>query len=57
MYMYLYNNWVNLILNSKPDFHYLGTKDHLKCIFSDCLRSTAKFIKAALVIRKDSLYC
>ena len=51
------NNWVNLILKSKPDFHYLETNDQLKCIFNDCPRSTAKFVKAALVIRKDSLYC
>jgi hypothetical protein len=51
------NNWVDLILKRKPDFHYLETNDQLKCIFNDCPRSTAKFIKAALVIRKDSLYC
>ena len=30
------NNWVNLILKSKPDFHYLETNDQLKCIFNDC---------------------
>ena len=50
------NNFINIISNACPEFHYLEDKDQLKFIFEEIPRATAKFIISCLNIRKDILY-
>lgn len=49
------NNWINSIVQVHPDFFSLELNDQLQCIFEHP-RSTARFVKISLAIRKNHLY-
>ena len=48
--------WLDNALNYCPHLHYLELNDQLKFLFSELPRSTAKFIKKCVMIRKEILY-
>ena len=50
------NYWVTSLINKCPNFHTLELKEQLMFIFNEAPRSTAKFIKSCLAIRKSILY-
>ena len=50
------NYWVTSLINKCSNFHTLELKEQLMFIFNEAPRSTAKFIKSCLAIRKSILY-